>query len=412
VVAGACRDAGEGAPPGLGDPVALAATRVAVLDELDPDRRTRAGRLRWAGLGPYFGFVGAPLERADPRRDPPFLTRIECIATCPWQAFLRHLLHVAQPPDSALLPGLGANLVGALLHAVLARIVREAIGSPPPALADALACEPTPVPWPAAGELERLLDEEARALLRREGIALAGLARLLATQARPALLRARDLEWGGGTATVAALAAEASGEVSIPGKTRPIRFIADRVDRGEDGAILTDYKTGVPFSDAKQRTTQRRHLLAAVRSGRRLQAAAYALASGSACGRYLFLRPGRQAGLPSELRFEADDPDLPAVFAAAVGAALTTWDAGSLFPRLVTPDGRQTPPACTGCEVRDACLQGDSGARARLLDWAVEAQRAADEGRPSASPAEAAMLAAWRLAFKEKDATSSAGEGS
>ena len=53
----ACREAG--------DP-ASAAGRLAVLDELDPERGTPAGRARARELGPYFGFVGPPLGGGRP----------------------------------------------------------------------------------------------------------------------------------------------------------------------------------------------------------------------------------------------------------------------------------------------------------------------------------------------------------
>ncbi|MFI5167856.1 MAG: PD-(D/E)XK nuclease family protein [Thermoanaerobaculales bacterium] len=403
VLAIACTEAAEGLPAGAGEPAALAGARVAVLDELDPDRRTAAGRARATHLGPYFGFIGAPVENADPRREPPFVTRLEEVARCPWQVLLRKLLRLERPPEAARLPELGANLVGALVHAVLAKIVLERMETPPASLEQAITRDPAPVPWPEDAEFERMLAEEALALLRREGLTLGGLARLLAARARPVLLVARDLEWQGREG-VPAIAAEVAGSASLPGEPRRIRFIADRVDGTPEGAVLTDYKTGRLLATVTTAAAQRRHLLEAVRGGLRLQAAAYALALDDATGRYVFLRPERKPGQAYEYSVSGDDREVAAAFADAVRATLAAWDAGIFFPRLVNPDGRGTPDACRTCEVREACLQGDSGARRRLFGWATGRERAAGQGGPSAIGAEVALLGVWRLASKGGDA--------
>lgn len=410
VLAIACTEATEGLPAGGVKPAALVAARVAVLDELDPDRRTAVGRARTAHLGPYFGFIGAPVENADPRREPPFVTRLEEVARCPWQVLLRKLLRLEPPPEAARLPELGANLVGALVHAVLARIVLEHLGPPPASLEEALTRHPAPVPWPEGTEFERMLAEEARALSRREGLTLGGLPRLLAARARPVLLVARDLEWQGG-GSVPAIAAEVPGSASLPGEPRRIRFIADRVDGTPKGAVLTDYKTGRLLATVTTGAAQRRHLLEAVREGLRLQATAYALAVDDATGRYVFLRPDRKPGQAFEYSVSGDDGEFAAAFVDAVRATLAAWDAGSFFPRLVSPDGRGTPDACRTCEVREACLQGDSGARRSLFAWASERERTAGQGGPTATGSEAALLGVWRLASKRSEAPETAEEG-
>jgi hypothetical protein len=64
-------------------------------------------------------------------------------------------------------------------------------------------------------------------------------------------------------------------------------------------------------------------------------------------------------------------PVLDALFAA--------WDAGAFVPRLLEPDRRTIYPACATCDVREACVQGDSGARLRLATW-LETEPESDRG--------------------------------
>ncbi|MDP7572753.1 MAG: hypothetical protein QF391_14215, partial [Myxococcota bacterium] len=62
---------------------------------------------------------------------------------------------------------------------------------------------------------------------------------------------------------------------------------------------------------------------------------------------------------------------------------------GSFFPRLMEPGKDVSSGRCEYCEVREACLQGDGGARARLGRWS--------EAGVARHAAEAAALALWRL---------------
>jgi hypothetical protein len=64
----------------------------------------------------------------------------------------------------------------------------------------------------------------------------------------------------------------------------------------------------------------------------------------------------------------------------------------AFFPRVVDPAGRDEPGRCKTCEVAEACLRGDSGARLRLFEWA---ERMGNGGEASSS--EAALLEVWRL---------------
>jgi len=388
----ACREQGASGAD------ALAAARVAVLEELDPDRRSAEGRERAARLGPYFGFVGAVRSAADPRRAPLAVTTAEDLARCPWQTFLRRVLRLEASPDPlADAPGVDAQLVGLAVHAVLERVVREASGRRPATLAEALAAGPAAVAWPDAHALERLTREACGEVLREAGLALPGLDGVLGELAAPYLAAARVAGWPESGA-IEALGVEVTGEAQVAhrGVERGLRFRADRAERLDGRLVLTDYKTGKPVADGKQQETRRRQLETAVRGGRALQAVAYALGAGAepARGRYIYLRPD----LDEELRVlaaDGDDAPLREAFAGAVAAILDAWDLGALFPRLEVPGGGEEPPTCRWCEVREACVRGDSAARRRLARWAAD-------GGGTPTPAEAALAALWRLGAKRE----------
>jgi superfamily I DNA/RNA helicase len=401
VLAAALEEARAELPPevlGYGDlrPADLAATRVAVLDEMDPDLRTPEGRAVRARLGPYLGFIGSVRPGADPRRRDLFITYLETMAACPWQLFLGRLLRLEPTPDPlAALPGADPLLLGNTVHAVLERIVGEAAaGAEPGAL-------PILVSWPAPLDLGPMLVEESERLLAAEGINMPGLARALAERARPLVEAAGAADWPAG-GILPVLRAESRDEVAVydaTGRDRPLRFRADRVDAAGAGLRFTDYKTGRPLSASRSAATRRRHFLERVRAGTHLQAAAYLLAAGGepAVGRYLYLRPGLEEE-ERELAVTLDDREIGAAFAQAVRAVLAAWDAGSFFPRVVDPAGRNEPARCGYCAVAEACVRGDSGARNRLFEWTGRAGQA--EGL---APAEESLLAVWRLPAREKE---------
>lgn len=368
---------------------ALAAARLAVLDEIDPDLRTPEGRAARSRLGPYFGFVGAAgVHPRDPRRRDLFITHLEALASCPWQLFLQKLLRLEPTPDPLqMAPGSDPLLLGNLVHAVLERIVREA--------GPARNGRPVPVSWPAEEELRDLVEQAAARLLEREGVFLNGLARALAEQVAPRLDAARSSDWAEGPVPV--VRAEDEGALQVldaQGRPRSVRFRADRVDLLADGTLRrTDYKTGQPISDKKKEDVRRRHFLARVQAGSHLQGVAYHLAGG--VGRYLYLRPDVEARV-----FEAGpaDRELIEAFGSAIRAVLAAWDAGTFFPRVVDPAGRNEPGRCKVCEVAEACVRGDSGSRVRLLEWADRMRGARD-----LPPAEAALLEVWRLPDKNRE---------
>jgi len=393
--------------PVLADPAAavldagaLARHQLAALRELDAP--PPAPGAPPPPLGPWLGRVGrapAPADGAEPEL---FVTRLEDLARCPWQAFLRRDLGLEPVPDAlAVLPAPGPLLLGKVAHAVLERVVQAALPAPRETLAEALAQGPVRVPWPDAVRLEGWLDEEAARAASEEGIAIPGFARALARRVRPLLEVARASDWSD-PAGAPVLGAELRGVVELTdasGCRRRIGFRADRADLDGGALRVTDYKAGKPAVEQASRERRFQAFLRAVREGRLLQAAAYrvtagALAPGRAVeGRYLYLRedaPGHARVLA--VGDDAEGAALADAFDATGRALLEAADLGLLAPRLDTVEGR---PPCAWCEVQAACLQGESGQRARLAAWteAALAQRAAG----TLAPVERALLRIVRL---------------
>jgi len=391
-------------PAGGGEAAAASRARLAVLAELDPAPGSAARR----ELGPYHGFVG-PAGAGDPRTEQRlYVTALERLGGCPWQVFLQRVLRLEPVPDPlATLPGLTPLLLGALGHDVLEEIVRRGLIDDPADLDEARRRIPQAIPWPADDELAAIVRRAAEALCRKEGIAVQGFGRVLGGAVRPYLDVARRLDWEGRDG-LHVLGVELEGRIEIEdlaGRGRAIHFRADRLDLGERGLVLTDYKTGRrTVSTAKQARSRRRHLLASVARGERLQAVAYVLAAGEPgdTGRYLFVHPE----LPDDrelrdVRVAGDDEELATAFARAAGAALAAWDAGTFFPRLVEPERDEEPARCERCDVRDACLRGDTGARSRLRGWMDRGHARFRSAAPLA-PWELVLLTLWRLPTLEE----------
>jgi PD-(D/E)XK nuclease superfamily protein len=338
------------------DTAPLARARLAALRELDPRDARRHE------LGPYLGAVGPLRGAADPRRYAPAVTHLERTARCPWQSFLERVLCVAPAPDAQgdLPSPSDRRRLGNVVHGALA--LAAATGR-----------------WPAEAPRELLLEaalEEAR------GIALRGFSHALARRAAPYFEVARRLD---ASESAKWIAVEQDGVATVrdaAGAEREVRFRADRVDEIGGERRLTDWKTG------KRKSVQDHQR--GLASGALIQVHAYA--HDGARARYVYLDP--------ELRDDQRIADADAiaadhtVFDASVATLLAARDAGAFLPRLRQPDRDEETGACRMCELRTACVRGDSGARMRLAAWA-EAQR-------ERSPLEQAALAIWRLPEVEK----------
>lgn len=367
VLAEALREAENETASGLDEtPETLAAARIAVLEELDPDLRTLEGRTLRRGLGPYFGWVGR-----DPWSllEPVSVTPLERFAVCPWQVFLTRILRLEPTPDPlAALPGLDPLLLGNVIHRALERIART------------------------GATAEDILDDEAERVLFEERILLPGLVRALAERALPYLVVARETD-DAGPSEVVQVEVEGGAPIDADGDVVTVHFKADRLDRVGGVQRYTDYKTGRPLTEHRTPERRRAALLAAVRAGTHLQAVAYALgASEPAVARYLYLRPDITDREARELAVGRDDADFVTAFGEAARTIVRGLREGSFVPRVVDPAGRKEPIACSYCSVAQACVRGDSGARKRLVDWAERAREAHSE-----RSAEQALLAVWDL---------------
>lgn len=381
---------------GLSTPpqVEAAEARMAVLAETDPLRRRTPER-----LGPYFGFVGRARGPADPRHAELFVTTVESLAACPWRTFIERLLRIVPSPDPLTnLPNFTPLLIGAVVHDALDRITRAVLtelAPGNPALAAVIDASPTLVKWPVESELARILSDAANHVMRKEGIAFPGFGIALAELARPLVERARELDWPGSGAGLPVLASEVRGKTRVSdtdGSEREIHFKADRLDALDGKRTLTDYKTGAPVSTKTKEETRRRKLLDQIASGQRLQGVAYARADVSTQteGRYLFLREDLDP-MHAQVPIQADDTEANERFDAAVQTLLAALDSGTFLPRLVEPGKRDEPALCRDCQVREACVRDDSGARARFESWAD----APAPANPSAEPGER-LLDLWR----------------
>ena len=213
-------------------------------------------------------------------------------------------------------------LVGSLVHAVLERIVADRLGRRGDRLDELADAEPVTVPWPDDERLEAMVAQAAESLARRHGLVSLGMAPLLAAQAQPYLAVARPSSGVLAAAWPASSASRSAVRWPWTGGPSHSRFRADRVDRGETGLSMVDYKTGGPPSKAKGEDTRYEHLLREVARGNALQGVAYALAApGSAAeGRYLYLKPelGDAPDQARDVRIASDDAELAVAFARAV----------------------------------------------------------------------------------------------
>ena len=385
-----------------------AASHAALLAELGADPIAHPGDR----LGPFFGFAGARPESAavaDPRRAAPAVTTLQSLAGCGWRTFLGKLLRLAAPPAGEdEIPELPARLTGTVVHLVLEHMA-PAVLREVRTVADAELHDGIEVPWPDDARLESLIATATREALTEEGLDSDLFALPLELAATEVLAIVRRLDWTGGSRRLQGLEVEGTAALQLPLGARTVSFRADRVERASEALLLTDYKTGKSeFSSYAKAETRRRKLEEALAEGDWLQLPAYARADAGRPveGRLLFLKS------------DLEDDRREALFAApADGTALdlreravwqtlfTAWDRGTFLPRLLDKSLEGPYKECAYCEVRVACLQGDSGARLRLERWVrrrlerlpVAAPAQAAAAPAGAAGADAADEAAWQL---------------
>lgn len=272
-----------------------------------------------------------------------FVTHLESLARCPWQAFLQRGLGLEPAPDPlADLPDVDALALGIAVHGALQELLV--------------------LPGHGEAELRAALQRAAARALAEAGVHLDGLVAALAQRARPLVER--------GLALASVLPGTRA--VEVEGRTRDgLCFRADLVARGPEGSVLVDFKTGKPLSLAVKESTRREHLQNAIRRGTHLQAAAYAASEGALRGEYLYLSEAASEEL-ARVAVERDG-DLSETFAESAALLADAWRWGIVPPRPEEPDGRPNP-SCGHCDVRGACLRDDSGVRARLRRIAEQAR--------------------------------------
>ncbi|MCH2101353.1 MAG: PD-(D/E)XK nuclease family protein [Planctomycetes bacterium] len=339
-----------------GAPV-VAASRASILDEYEPDLSSKEGRQRAAEFGPWSGMLPEGLPDASAL----FVTRLERFAACGWRSFLEQSLRLESAPDPlADLPDIDAALLGRAVHRALETLLvgpEEARG------------KSRKVGRPVGSEVKEHLIEAARAEARTVYLHSPGLIQALADRAEFFVLRALDIEFASRD-VLHVQGCEVRGELDLKlpdGSIRQLSFLADREDRGSDGdSIYTDYKTSRPPWKQKKVEDRAKKLAESVLRGERLQVAAYAASSEGATGRYLFLRP--RAGV-ADAAYQVELAQCARTveaFRNVGGELMAAREAGLAFARMEKPDGSR-PMACDWCEVSEACLRHDSGARRRLV---------------------------------------------
>lgn len=387
----------------------LAASHVALLAELGADPLAPSA----SRLGPFFGFAGSrpgTSSGGDPRRAAPGVTTLQSLAGCGWRTFLGKLLRLAAPPAGEdEIPQLPPRLTGTVVHLVLERMA-PAVLRAVRTVADAEAHEGIEVPWPDEARLQALIAAASREALTRDGLDTELFALPLELDAADVLAVVRRLDWADGTRRLLGLEVAGIAELDLPLGARSVSFRADRVERADEVLLLTDYKTGKSeFSNYAKEDTRRAKLVEALAEGDWLQLPAYARAHAGRPveGRLLFLKRDLEDDRrEAHLAAPADGSALDRGERAVWQTLFTAWDRGAFLPRLLDRSLEAPYKECEYCEVRVACLQGDSGARLRLARWArarLERTPAAagaslgDDAVAQANETAAADEAAWRL---------------
>ena len=407
--------------PGAGSSVdgeRWAAFHLALLAEFAADPRSASA----AHLGPFFGFVGerprgldesqpAGLSRAlDPRSSIPAVTTLQDLAGCGWRVFLGRILRLGDlPVGEDEIPELPRRLVGTVVHKVLEALSPAALKdvktiAAAEALADSGSGGGIEVAWPADGALRALIVDATRHALAEESLDPELFALPVELAAAEALEVVRRADWPTGRRALLGIEVEGRAEVVLRSGPRVLGFRADRIELENGALLLSDYKTGSGVvSDAVTAATRAGHLAKAIAEGKWLQLPAYAHARAArpSIGRMLFLKPGLDDER-RDVRFTIAESGSASDAAEAElwQSLFSAWELGSFLPRLLDKSLQEPYEGCSYCDVRVACLQGDSGARLRQALW-VQVHRGGSaptlDSRLDSAIEDGAMMAAWKL---------------
>lgn len=310
---------------------------------------------------------------ARPNESEPFLTRLERHALCGWAAHLERDLHLEPNADGEPVTP-DARLVGTVVHGALEVLLTA--GHTFTEHEGELGTWPSlPAPRPDAEALEAALGRgiaEALSEAERKGRFPArtrGAAAWLRARCRPLVRNGIDALWTDGPVDVLALEVERRLEVARDGgDALAVRFRADAVLATKDGTLLVDFKTGAPKKQTPKALTRTKHLVAELLRGERLQAGAYAAASG---GRGAYLLLGGEDASREDRWTEVDASAARPALERSLPVLVDTRRAGLALPRLVDADTGEDklPTACERCALIDACVQGDTGWRERQRRW-------------------------------------------
>jgi hypothetical protein len=307
---------------------------------------------------PYMGSIGPASHPMDSRNRSIYVTAVEAVARCPWQAFLvRELGLEARPDPWGPLPAVGNFLLGRVVHMVIERVVAANRESAEEGI-------PVSVQWPSDSTLESWTVEAAAACLLRDGVAWQGFAKAVVGPARASIeiLKRLDVEMQG------ILGGEVEGAWTVPdGPT--IHFRADRVARRNNQTVLTDFKLGRPPTVHKKPETRRSKVLEAIRKGTLLQGMVYACSSGADAGEYMYLGVNHEP--PQRIfEFAANDMEVQDALAMVIEEVMAVRQQGAMFPRVSESETDKIPTSCDHCAVREACPVIDSGHRRQVIEAA------------------------------------------
>lgn len=322
---------------------------------LDAGLRAREAIHREEGNA-FHGIIRPRPEELDPRVNPRrtvSASALESLGACPRQYLFQRVLGLYPPDDPVWDPDrwLDAKERGSLLHKVFERVLRARLeGADPEATRESRAREI--LEHEAEAKL-RAVPAPSRAIYRRELEDLSEDVRsfLNMTRSIPAPLEL-ELKFG--------LGDEPPVPMEVPGGTILLRGAVDRVDDGEQGLTIVDYKTGIPFNFSPSSGS--------FHGGRRLQHVVYASVVRKLLGRpvvaFEYQFPSSR-GQNAVRRFESSDY---ASGAELIACSLDGVAAGH-FPPTENPDD------CRFCDLREICrvAAGPSGMdEAPLLEWAKD----------------------------------------